>query len=107
MAVLHVDSHRSKENQQTQEKEQVIMRVRDNGYGIPLEDQSKIFDRFYRAKNVTDETRGTGLGLSITKSIVDNHKGRIWVDSKEGEGSTFTVVLPIFEEIPPDPLQVR
>jgi two-component system NtrC family sensor kinase len=80
-----------------QEKEQVILRVQDTGFGIPLEDQVKIFDRFYRAKNVTSETQGTGLGLSITKSIVDNHKGRIWVDSKEGEGSTFTVVLPIYE----------
>jgi two-component system phosphate regulon sensor histidine kinase PhoR len=80
-----------------QEKDQVILRVKDTGYGIPLEDQAKIFDRFYRAQNVTSETQGTGLGLSITKSIVDNHKGRIWVDSKEGEGSTFTVVLPIYE----------
>jgi two-component system NtrC family sensor kinase len=80
-----------------QEKEQVILRVRDSGYGIPLEDQAKIFDRFYRAQNVTSETQGTGLGLSITKSIVENHKGRIWVDSKVGEGSTFTVVLPIYE----------
>jgi len=79
------------------EKEQVILRVTDTGYGIPLEDQAKIFDRFYRAKNVTSETQGTGLGLSITKSIVENHKGRIWVDSKVGEGSTFTVVLPIYE----------
>ncbi len=80
-----------------QEKDQVILRVRDSGYGIPLADQAKIFDRFYRADNVTSETQGTGLGLAITKSIVDNHKGRIWVDSKEGEGSTFTVVLPIYE----------
>lgn len=80
-----------------QEKDQVILRIQDTGYGIPLSDQSKIFDRFYRAGNVSSETQGTGLGLAITKSIVDNHKGRIWVDSKEGEGSIFTVVLPIYE----------
>jgi signal transduction histidine kinase len=79
------------------EKDQVILRVQDTGYGIPLADQPKVFDRFYRANNVTPDTQGTGLGLAITKSIVDNHKGRIWVDSKEGEGSTFTVVLPIYE----------
>jgi len=79
------------------EKDQVILRVHDTGYGIPLAEQPKIFDRFYRANNVNTETQGTGLGLAITKSIVDNHKGRIWVDSKEGEGSTFTVVLPIYE----------
>ena len=79
-----------------QEKEQVIVRVSDNGRGIPLEDQSKIFERFYRSKNVSTEIEGTGLGLSITKTIVDNHRGRIWVDSKLGEGSVFSVVLPIY-----------
>jgi two-component system NtrC family sensor kinase len=79
-----------------QEKEQVIVRVRDNGRGIPLEDQSKIFERFYRSKNVSADVEGTGLGLSITKAIVDNHRGRIWVDSKLGEGSVFSVVLPIY-----------
>lgn len=79
------------------EKEQIIIRVQDNGRGIPLADQSKIFDRFYRAPNVAKDTPGTGLGLSITKSIVENHHGRIWVDSKEGEGSVFSLVLPVYE----------
>jgi len=79
-----------------QEREQVIVRVRDNGRGIPLEDQSKIFERFYRSMNVSTDIEGTGLGLSITKAIVDNHRGRIWVDSKVGEGSVFSVVLPMY-----------
>lgn len=80
-----------------QEKEQIIIRVQDNGRGIPLADQSKIFERFYRSENVASDTEGTGLGLSITKTIVDNHRGRIWVDSKLGEGSVFSVVLPIYQ----------
>ncbi len=74
---------------------QFILQVKDNGRGIPLEDQPKIFERFYRAANVSEDTQGTGLGLAITKSIVDNHRGRIWVDSKVGKGSIFTIVLPL------------
>jgi len=81
-----------------QEGEQIIIRIQDHGCGIPLEVQSKIFDRFYRAPNVAADTPGTGLGLFITKSIVDNHNGRIWVDSKEGEGSVFSLVLPVSRE---------
>jgi len=76
------------------EGDQVILRVRDNGPGIPAGDQPYIFDKFFRASNVPEETGGTGLGLSIVKSIVDSHQGRIWVDSELGQGTTFTVVLP-------------
>ncbi len=79
------------------ENDQVIIRVKDTGRGIPLDEQTKIFDRFYRGKNVVDDTQGTGLGLAITKTIVENHQGRIWVNSKENEGSTFTIVLPMRE----------
>jgi two-component system phosphate regulon sensor histidine kinase PhoR len=78
-----------------EENGQVILQVEDNGRGIPLEEQSKIFDRFYRASNVDEESTGTGLGLAITKQIVENHRGRIWVDSSIDLGSVFTVVLPI------------
>ena len=76
------------------EGDQIILRVRDNGPGIPASEQPYLFDKFFRASNVPDDVAGTGLGLSIVKSIVDNHHGRIWVDSKLGEGSIFTVVLP-------------
>ncbi len=76
------------------EGDQVILRVRDNGPGIPPADQPYLFDKFFRASNVPEESTGTGLGLSIVKSIVDNHQGRIWVDSKLGAGTVFTVVLP-------------
>jgi two-component system NtrC family sensor kinase len=72
---------------------QIILQISDNGPGIPLADQPYIFDKFYRASNVAGAV-GTGLGLAIVKSIVENHQGRIWVDSTPGHGSKFTVVLP-------------
>jgi two-component system NtrC family sensor kinase len=75
---------------------QIILQVSDNGPGIPLADQPYIFDKFYRASNVGRES-GTGLGLAIVKSIVENHQGRIWVDSTPGHGSKFTIVLPAVE----------
>jgi two-component system NtrC family sensor kinase len=77
---------------------QVILRVIDTGPGIPAIDQPFLFDKFFRSQSTSDESPGTGLGLSIVKSIVDNHSGRIWVDSKMGEGSTFTVVLPTIRD---------
>ena len=67
--------------------------VMDNGAGIPLIYQSKIFDKFVQLKN--KETQGSGLGLAIAKEIVRAHRGTIWVESKINEGSTFTFTLPI------------
>ncbi len=77
------------------EGDQVILTVSDTGPGIPLSDQPYLFNRFFRASNVPEDVSGTGLGLSIVKSILDNHNGRIWVESQLGEGTTFTVVLPM------------
>ncbi len=79
----------------TEEQNQLILHVADNGPGIPVEEQGRIFEKFYRASNAGDGVTGTGLGLAIVKTIVENHRGRIWVDSKLGEGSVFTVVLPV------------
>ena len=73
---------------------QIILRVKDSGIGIPPADQPHIFNKFYRASNIPRGVGGSGLGLAIVKSIVDNHNGRIWVDSVIGQGSTFVVVLP-------------
>lgn len=74
---------------------QVIIQIHDDGIGIPQSDLPYIFDKFYRGSNVPMEIPGTGLGLAIVRSIVENHRGRIWADSTVGKGSTFTVVLPI------------
>jgi signal transduction histidine kinase len=71
------------------------LRVSDNGIGIPTLDLPYIFDKFYRASNASEDVVGTGLGLAIVKSIVDQHQGRIWVDSTLGKGTTFTIVLPL------------
>ncbi|MBN1264878.1 MAG: response regulator [Anaerolineales bacterium] len=77
------------------EEDQVFIRVRDNGPGIPAADLPYLFDKFFRASNIPDTLPGTGLGLSIVKSIVEGHNGRIWVDSHLGEGTEFIVVLPL------------
>jgi signal transduction histidine kinase len=70
--------------------------VIDTGVGIAGVDQEKIFEKFRQAGNrLTGKPKGTGLGLSICKQIVDRHGGRIWVESKPGEGSNFSFALPI------------
>jgi PAS domain S-box-containing protein len=71
-----------------------VLRVIDQGIGIPEADQSRLFEMFHRASNVGD-IGGTGLGLVITKQIVDLHGGTIRVQSKVGAGTTFTVELPL------------
>jgi PAS domain S-box-containing protein len=76
------------------QEEQIILRISDTGVGIPPADQAHIFDKFYRATNVPKGVGGSGLGLAIVKSIVDNHQGRIWVESVIGQGTTFVIVLP-------------
>ncbi len=76
------------------EDNQIVFKVADQGQGIPQDDQAHIFEKFYRASNTTSASSGTGLGLAIVKTIVENHNGRIWVESKVNKGSTFFVVLP-------------
>jgi signal transduction histidine kinase len=76
----------------------VVLRVRDTGIGIPSRDIPRIFERFYRVDRARSrETGGTGLGLAIVKHIVENHRGRVEVESELGSGSTFLVSLPAAE----------
>ncbi len=70
--------------------------VRDTGIGIAPEDLGHIFERFYRADHpLVQEAGGSGLGLSIVKMFVEMHGGRVWVESEQGKGSTFTFILPV------------
>ena len=73
-----------------------VIRVRDRGIGIPLEEQSQIFERFYRAED-SDQRNipGTGLGLALVHHIVKAHGGQVAVESLSGRGSTFSILLPI------------
>lgn len=73
----------------------VLVEIADTGIGIPQEEQPKIFGEFYRATNAKEvEKDGTGLGLSIVKHIIERHGGQIQVESKEGCGTTFRLILP-------------
>ena len=79
---------------------EVQVDVKDNGVGIALGDQPRVFERFYRGEHpLVLATPGTGLGLSIVKQLVEMHKGRIWVQSAgvAGEGSTFSFTLPAYK----------
>ena len=76
-------------------REHVLISIADQGLGIPRADLAKVFDRFYRVDKARSRQQGgTGLGLAISKEIVEAHRGRIWVNSTEGRGSTFYISLP-------------
>jgi two-component system sensor histidine kinase SenX3 len=77
------------------EGDRIAVEVRDHGIGIPTRDVERIFERFYRVDRARSrETGGTGLGLAIVRHVASNHQGEVRVASQEGEGSTFTLVLP-------------
>lgn len=77
----------------------VMLSVRDQGEGIPKQHLPRLMERFYRVDSArTRQVGGTGLGLAIVKGIITRHRGAITVDSIVGEGTTFSVYLPIFEE---------
>ena len=74
----------------------VTVVVKDNGIGIPARDLPLVFDKFYRVRSAaTKDIPGTGLGLAITRSIIEAHQGRVAVESVEGEGSAFSLTLPL------------
>jgi PAS domain S-box-containing protein len=79
-----------------QQEKDIMIEVKDTGYGVPQKDQQKIFQKLFRAENVKKKTTdGTGLGLYIVKSIVEQLGGKIWFISEENKGTDFFVTLPI------------
>jgi signal transduction histidine kinase len=79
----------------------VQLHIADNGRGIPLEEQQKVFSTFYQVDpDFTGRVEGMGLGLSLSKRLVEEHKGHIEIHSKPGEGSIFTISLPTVNQPP-------
>ncbi|MBD0257581.1 MAG: response regulator [Cytophagales bacterium] len=73
----------------------VQITVRDNGRGMTADELERVFDRFYQGKRHYADAQGTGIGLALTRELVELHGGQIWVESQPGEGSSFTVTLPL------------
>ncbi len=91
-----IDAASTGEHSLGDERETVRISVADHGIGIPSRDLERIFERFYRVDHGRSRnTGGTGLGLAIVRHVATNHQGRVDVESREGEGSTFTLVLPL------------
>jgi signal transduction histidine kinase len=82
---------------QMDDEKSFLISVADTGIGIPKKYQGRVFDRFFRNDDHTlvIETPGTGLGLALVKELVEMHNGHIWLESREGEGTTFFVQLPL------------
>jgi signal transduction histidine kinase len=79
-----------------QEDQQIVFRVKDNGVGIPAQVRDRVFDRFYRGGQPgVEHITGSGLGLSLVRSIVEHHRGKVWLTSEEGVGTTFFVAVPV------------
>jgi two-component system sensor histidine kinase VicK len=80
----------------TAKNREVEVSVQDNGIGIPKEELSKVFEKFYQVgERVSTDVSGTGIGLSVAKEIVVLHGGKIWVESERGQGAKFIFTLPL------------
>ena len=78
--------------------ERIVFRVADTGIGIPVAQQSRVFDSFFRANQKgAEHISGSGLGLHLVKTIVQQHNGKIWLESEENIGTTFYVSLPLIQ----------
>ena len=82
----------------TWDDDEVIVSVKDNGPGIPEEELPRVFEHLFRGRAAVRDPNnpidGTGLGLALAKTVIEQHGGRLWVESEEGEGSTFRFALP-------------
>jgi signal transduction histidine kinase len=78
------------------EKGRALIKVTDNGIGIPKEEQEKVFSKFFRATNsLKVKTDGNGLDMYVAKTIIENHNGKIWFESEEGKGTSFFIEIPV------------
>ena len=77
-----------------QDKQNILINIEDNGIGIKEADLPRVFDRFYKASNSRHDASGSGLGLPIAKQIIKQHKGGIFIKSKEGVGTTVSITIP-------------
>ncbi len=84
----------------TEGDDRLSIRVRDQGAGIPSRDHERVFERFYRVDRGRSDVPGTGLGLAIVRHVADNLGGEVRLESREGEGSTFTLELPAGPTLP-------
>jgi two-component system sensor histidine kinase VicK len=95
ITIAILPSGQETQNSVINKDEGVLIVVADTGYGIPKNQQSKVFTKLFRADNIkAKDTDGTGLGLYIVKSIVEAVGGKIWLESEENKGTTFYVFLP-------------
>jgi len=78
---------------------EVVVEVADRGPGIPVGEEARIFEKFYRAKPAREG--GVGLGLTICRGIVEAHGGRIWAENRSGGGALFRFVIPLPDQQPP------
>lgn len=84
------------ELQQSHLDHALLVAIKDTGIGIPAPEVDRVFERFYKVDRArTRNSGGTGLGLAIAKHLVERHGGRIWVESQEGQGSAFSLLLPV------------
>lgn len=91
----HMTTRIGRELRQTGLEQAVLVTVADTGIGIPETEVDRVFERFYKVDRArTRNSGGTGLGLAIAKHLVERHGGRIWVESEEGRGSIFSLLLP-------------
>jgi len=86
----------ARELAQTELERAILLAVSDTGVGVPQSEVDRVFERFYKVDRArTRNSGGTGLGLAIAKHLVERHGGRIWLESTEGQGSTFSFLLPV------------
>ena len=86
---------RARNYNELSEQNFALVQVADKGGGIPIDDLPRVFSRLYNSDAVIEGIGDQGTGLSIVKTLVEAQQGRVWVDSKEGVGATFSLLLPL------------